>query len=113
MPKGRILFSGTGSPGHDRDKYPDLDWFRDPEGTVAAIAAANNARYVEGSLVFAPGGRVAEALFDTNEPEFDDRGFDAGAPTLLHRLAIDLDAIEARLLVPETLWRFRGSGEAS
>jgi hypothetical protein len=109
MPKGRIVFSGGGSPGHDREKYPDLDWFNDPVGTVVAIAAMNNAKYVEGTLVFAPGGQVAEALFDTNEPAFDDRGFDAGAATLLHQLAIDLDAIEARLLVPETLWRFRGS----
>ncbi|HWB57693.1 MAG TPA: hypothetical protein VG479_12220 [Gaiellaceae bacterium] len=110
MPKGRIVFSGGGSPGYDGDKYPEVDWFNDPEGTVATIAAANNARYVEGSLVFAPGGRRGEALFDTNEPAFDDRGFDAGAATMLHQLAIDLDALEARLLVPVTLWRFRGGG---
>jgi hypothetical protein len=29
---------------------------------------------------------------------------------MLHQLAIDLDALEARLLVPVTLWRFRGGG---
>lgn len=110
MPKGRMIFWAGGSPGHkDPDRYP---WFSDPEETVRRIAADNNARYVENSLVFAPGGRIAEALFDTNEPERQDGGFEGGAPTLLHQLAIDLDAIEARLLVPEDLWRFKG-GQAS
>ena len=106
MPKGRVVFSATGSPGHDKGKYPDLDWPNDPVGVLERIADENNAVYVPESLVFAraAGGR---ALFNTVEPT-KESGF-----TLLHQLAIDLDALEARLLVPELLWRFRAGGTVS
>jgi hypothetical protein len=107
MPKGRMVFWASGSPGHDREKYSDFDWFQQPEATLEEIARQNNAEYVPNSLVFAPGGRIAEALFDTFEPTKE-----SGA-TLLHQLAFDLDAIEARLLVPEGLWRFKGAPEQS
>jgi hypothetical protein len=107
MPKGRVVFSATGSPGHDKGKYPDLDWPNDPVGVLERIADENNAVYVPESLVFAPGGRRAEALFNTEEPT-KESGF-----TLLHQLAVDLDALEARLLVPELLWRFRAGGTTS
>ena len=44
------------------------------------IAKRNQAVYIEGSLVFATGGKHAEALFETVEPEDD------SPATKLHRL---------------------------
>jgi hypothetical protein len=97
MPKGRILMSAGGTPGGD--EFRDL-WFEDPEAVLTEIGNRNKARFVPGTLVFSPGGRTAEADFDTDAPG------EAEEPTLLHQLAIDLDAIEARLVVPLELWRF-------
>ena len=56
------------------------------------IAEKNNAVYIEGSLVFATGGKHAEALFETVEPEEDSNA------TRLHRLGVDLDAATVSLL---------------
>ena len=56
--------------------------------------------YIEGSLVFAPGGKHAEALFETVEPEDD------SPATKLHRLGVDLDASMVCLYIdPNALGR--------
>ena len=62
------------------------------------IAEKNNAVYIEGSLVFATGGKHAEALFETVEPDEDSNA------TRLHRLGVDLDAETVSLLIDPTLW---------
>jgi len=62
------------------------------------IAQRNNARYIKNSLVFATGGEVAEALFATEEPGGDE------APTMLHRLGEDLDAIQFSLYFDVDTW---------
>ncbi len=54
--------------------------------------------YIEGSLVFAPGGKHAEALFETVEPEED------SSATKLHRLGVDLDASMVCLYIDPDLW---------
>ena len=79
MPRGKVRFSTTNSPN-------DPDWPRHPEQAMRNIAEKNNAVYIEGSLVFATGGKHAEALFETVEPEEDSNA------TQLHRLGVDLDA---------------------
>ena len=79
MPRGKVKFSTTNSPN-------DPDWPRNPEQAMRNIAERNNAVYIEESLVFATGGKHAEALFETVEPEDDSHA------TKLHRLGVDLDA---------------------
>ena len=74
MPRAKAKFS-TGSP-NDR-----FNWPGDPEEAMRAIAGRTNATYIEGSLVFVPGGRYAEALFETVEPE------ESSGATRLHQLA--------------------------
>ena len=91
MPRGKIRFSTTNSPN-------DRDWPSDPEQAMRNIADRNQATYIEGSLVFAPGGKHAEALFETVEPEEDSRA------TKLHRLGVDLDASAVTLFIDPTLW---------
>ena len=95
MPRGKAKFKA---------KSPDSDiWFSDPEEAVRQIAQRHNTVYIEGSLVFAPGGRSAEALFETVEP-------DSNSPaSQLFRLAEDLDAWEFQLFVDPDRWRFRES----
>src|SRR4051795_8727647 len=73
MPRAKVTFSTTKSPN-------DADWPRDPEQAMRNIAKRNNAVFIDGSLVFATGGKHAEALFETVEP-----GEDSDA-TRLHRL---------------------------
>ena len=70
MPRGKVKFSTTNSPN-------DPDWPRNPEQAMRNIAEQNNAVYIEGSLVFATGGKHAEALFETVEPEDDSHGHEA------------------------------------
>jgi hypothetical protein len=95
VPRGKAKFGAT-SP--DSDLWPD-----DPEGAMREIAERHNTVFVEGSLVFAPGGRAAEALFETVEPDDDD-----GRPaSQLFRLAEDLDAYAFNLLVDPSRWKFR------
>ena len=96
MPRGKALF-GTGSP--NSELWPDQ-----PEEAMRDLAGKHNATYIEGSLVFAPGGRVAEALFETKEPEHED------GPSRLLELAEDLDAREFRLLVDPDRWQARRQG---
>jgi hypothetical protein len=93
VPRGKAKFKA---------KSPDSDiWFSDPEEAVREIAQRHNATYIEGSLVFGPGGRSAEALFETVEP-------DSNSPaSQLFRLAEDLDAWEFQLFVDPDRWRFR------
>ena len=91
MPRGKIKFSTTNSPN-------DRDWPSDPERAMRNIAKKNQAVYIEGSLVFAPGGKHAEALFETVEPEDD------SPATKLHRLGVDLDASMVCLYIDPTLW---------
>ncbi len=99
MPRGKATF-GANSPESDL-------WPADPEGAVREIATRHNATYIEGSLVFTPGGRRAEALFETVEPDSDEPA------SQLHRLAEDLDASEFRLYVDPDRWKFRDGGAAS
>jgi hypothetical protein len=90
MPRGKVRFSTT-SPN-------DRDWPSDPEQAMRNIAQKNNAVYVDGSLVFDPGGKHAEALFETVEPEENSNA------TKLHRLGVDLDASMVCLYIDPTLW---------
>lgn len=96
MPRGKALFA-TNSPRSDF--WPDQ-----PEEAMRDLARQHNAKYIEGSLVFAPGGRAAEALFETKEPEHED------GPSRLLELAEDLDAREFRLLVDPDRWQARRQG---
>lgn len=91
MPRGKVRFSTTNSPN-------DPNWPRHPEQAMRNIAEKNNAVYIEGSLVFATGGKHAEALFETVEPDEDSNA------TRLHRLGVDLDAETVSLLIDPTLW---------
>jgi hypothetical protein len=91
MPRGKAKFSTTNPP-------KDSNWPRDPEQAMRNIAKKNNATYIEGSLVFATGGKHAEALFETVEPE-DDSG-----ATKLHQLGVDLDASMVCLYIDPILW---------
>ena len=93
MPRGKALFKAT-SPNSDL-------WRSDPVRAVREIAERNKATYVEGSLVFAPGGHEAEALFETVEPDED------GPASQLFRLAEDLDALEFSLYVDAERWKYR------
>lgn len=94
MPRGKAKFwAGGGSP-----KHADWDWREQPEETVAAIAADNGARYIPESLIFTPGGRVGEALFET----FEDGG--PQGSTNFFKLAEQLDAIEFQLFVDKERW---------
>jgi hypothetical protein len=98
VPKGRIVFWADGSPGGD-DEEREL-WFSDPEEVLRRIAARNNATYVEDSLAFSPGGRHAEARFNTVEPEPDTPA------SRLHQLGIEIDALQVELLVGTDRWRY-------
>jgi hypothetical protein len=91
MPRGKVRFSTTNSPN-------DPDWPSDPEQAMRNIATKNYAQYVEGSLVFAPGGKHAEALFETVEPEADSKA------TRLHQLGVDLDAGKVSLYIDPRRW---------
>jgi hypothetical protein len=96
VPRGKALFSAT-SPNNEV-------WPTDPEEALRLIAESRNATYIKGSLVFAPGGRVAEALFETKEPGHED------GPSDLFALAEDLDAREFRLYVDVDRWKSRREG---
>jgi hypothetical protein len=95
MPRAKVKFSG-GSPQSDL-------WPSDPEGAMKEIAIANQATYIEGSLVFSTGGGTgtAEALFETVEPEAGSKA------SRLHRLGAQLDASEVHLYVGPDDWRAR------
>ena len=101
MPRGKVRFSTTKSPN-------DPDWPRKPEQAMSNIAQRNQATYIEESLVFATGGKHAEALFETVEPEDD------SPATKLHRLGVDLDATMVCLYIDPNLWAqlFPGLAEA-
>jgi hypothetical protein len=98
VPRGKAKFGATS---------PDSDfWPGDPEEAMRDLAERHHVTYIEGSLVFAPGGRSAEALFETWEP-----GNEEGrTPSQLFRLAEDLDAFSFQLFVDPSRWRFRESG---
>jgi hypothetical protein len=98
VPKGRVVFWADGSPGADEEEQ-EL-WFIDPEEVLRRIGERNNAKYVEGSLAFAPGGRHAEARFDTVEPEPDTPA------SRLHQLGFEIDALQVELLVGTDRWRY-------
>jgi hypothetical protein len=91
MPRAKVKFSTTNSPH-------DPDWPRNPEQALANIAKNNNAVYIKGSLAMATGGKHAEALFETVEPEPDSQA------TRLHQLGVDLDASMVCLYIDPTLW---------
>ena len=91
MPRGKVKFGTGGSPN-------DPAWPSDPEQAMRNIARKNNAVYIEGSLAFATGGKHAEALFETVEPE------ESSKATRLHRLGVDLDASVVSLYIDPTLW---------
>jgi len=93
VPRGKALF-GAGSP--NSDFWPDQ-----PEEAMVDLANRHNATYITGSLIFAPGGRAAEALFETKEPGHED------GPSNLVSLAEDLDAWEFRLFVDTDRWKSR------
>ena len=92
MPRGKAVFKTTSSPHSD-------DWPEEPEEALREIARRNNAKYIDGSLVFVPNGDLAEALFETVEPERD-----SGA-TLLHQLGVELDAINVSLFFDKASWK--------
>jgi hypothetical protein len=94
VPRGKALFAAGGSPNSDL-------WPSQPVEALKEIAARHDVEYIEGSLIFAPGGRVAEALFETFEPGGE------RSPSQLFRLAEDLDAWEFRLFVDPDRWRDR------
>jgi hypothetical protein len=96
VPRGKALFA-TGSP--NSELWPDQ-----PVEAMQEIAGRHNVTYIDGSLIFAPGGRVAEALFETKEPGHKD------GPSQLFSLAEDLDAWEFRLFVDPDRWRARREG---
>ncbi len=99
MPRGKAKFGATS---------PDSElWPSDPVGAVREIAAKHNTTYIEGSLVFAPGGRTAEAMFETVEPDSD------SPASQLFRLAEDLDAFQFQLFVDPDRWRFKDGGAAN
>ena len=98
MPRAKVKFSG-GSPQSDL-------WPSDPEGAMREIALANQATYIEGSLVFSTHGKSAEALFETVEPEEESKA------TRLHRLGAQLDASEVHLFVGPKDWSGRKQGQA-
>ena len=91
MPRGKVKFSTTNSP-------KDRDWPNNPEQAMRNIADKNQATYIEGSLVFAPGGKHAEALFQTVEPD------PSSNATNLHQLGVDLDASMVCLYIDPTWW---------
>lgn len=97
MPRGKAKFSTGGSPASDQ-------WRDDPEAALREIAARHNTTYIEGSLVFSPGGKSAEALFETVEPDED------SPASQLFRLAEDLDAWAFHLYVDPDRWRSRQGG---
>lgn len=90
MPRAKVKFNAT-SPNTTL-------WPGDPEKAMAEIGRQNNATYITGSLVFATGGKTAEALFKTVEPG------STNDPTRLHQLGIDLDAIDVQLFVGPENW---------
>ena len=98
MPRGKAKF-GTDSP--DSDLWPD-----NPEEAMRDIAGRHSVTYIEGTLVFSPGGKSAEALFETVEPD-DPHG---RSPSQLFRLAEDLDAWDFKLLVDPVRWHSRRGG---
>ena len=91
MPRGKVRFSTTNPP-------KDKDWPRNPEQAMRNIADNNNAVYIDGSLVFTTGGKYAEALFQTVEPEPTSKA------TKLHQLGVDLDASMVCLYIDPNLW---------
>jgi hypothetical protein len=93
MPRAKARFKG-GSPKDD-------SWTGDPEQALRNIAARNNAEYIEGTLVFVPGGHFAEAMFRTVEPEPESHA------TRLHRLGRELDAVDVTLFVDAETWRIQ------
>jgi hypothetical protein len=96
VPRGKAKFKATS---------PDSEvWFSDPVGALREIAERNKATYVEGSLVFAPGGHEAHALFETVEPDED------SPASQLFTLAEDLDALEFHLCVDPERWKYRKPG---
>jgi hypothetical protein len=97
MPRAKARFKG-GSP-------KDGNWPGNPEQAMRDIATRHKAEYIEGSLVFVPGGHFAEALFRTVEPESESRA------TRLHRLARDLDAVDMTLFVDAESWQLQQDEE--
>lgn len=95
MPRGKAKFT-TGSPNNG-------NWPNDPEQAMREIAAQNNAEYIEGSLVFVPGGHLAEALFKTVEPE------PPSGATMLHQLGRDLNASDVTLYIDPEGWQTQRS----
>jgi hypothetical protein len=92
MPRAKAKFDAGKSPRDD-------NWPSDPEQAMREIAVRNNAEYIEGSLVFVPGGHLAEALFRTVEPEPE------SSATRLHRLGRELDAVDVTLFVDTETWQ--------
>jgi hypothetical protein len=91
MPRGKARFSTTNPP-------KDPAWPSDPEQAMRNIAEKNQAVYIEKSLQMTPGGKHAEAQFQTVEPDND------SPATKLHRLGVDLDASVISLYIDPTLW---------
>jgi hypothetical protein len=91
MPRAKAKFS-TGSP-------KATAWPGDPVRAMQVIASKTNATYIDGSLIFTPGGQFAEALFETVEPG------ESAPPTMLHQLGRYLDAIELTLYFDPDTWQ--------
>ena len=94
MPRGKAVFKTSGSP--DSEQWPN-----NPEAAMEDIADRHGAFYIDGSLVFSLNGDLAEALFRTVEPGGDD------APTRLHQLGKDLDAISLCLYFDTRTWQIQ------
>ncbi|MFL6051109.1 MAG: hypothetical protein ACJ738_15185 [Gaiellales bacterium] len=91
MPRAKVKFSTTNPPN-------DPEWPRNPELAMQNIANKNNAAYIKGSLAMATGGKHAEALFETVEPEPGSKA------TRLHQLGVDLDASTVCLYIDPRWW---------
>jgi hypothetical protein len=94
VPRGRIRFHATSPP----PPWPD-----DPEGVVRETIERHGGRYIEESLAFSHGGKLAQALFETFEPSEDSRGTD------YYGLAEELDGIDVTLYISPELWLQRQS----
>ena len=99
MPRGKAKFDAT-SP-----KNPN--WPAEPEKALREIAEANDAVYIDGSLYFTANGRIGHALFETFEPDGEDRRV-----TNFVRLAEDLDALELCVHIDPQRWRMNREAAA-
>jgi hypothetical protein len=77
---------------------PDEDWPVDPEGVLRRVMPDYGAEYIEESLVFSHNGKLAQALFKTEEAS------DGRSGTDFYGLARRLDGIDVTLYISTEVW---------